>query len=406
MRLMANPPVEPLRLREYVLLMAALFSMVAFSINSILPALPEIASLLVPEDVNRAQLLISSFVIGAGAGQLIFGPLSDAIGRRCSLALGMLLYMLAAFAALWAQSLEALLFWRFIQGLGAAGPRTCGMAMTRDLYEGRQMARVNSMAFTFFVLVPAVAPLIGQWVVMGFGWRHMFTTYILVAIAILTWFLLRQPETLAPERRRPLSPRPTLEAFAIVMKSRVTLLYMGVITFAFAQLIAFISSAQQIFVDVLGAGMKWPVYFAMITVFSAASGLLNARLVMRIGMRRLAQAGFAMQTVLAGLTLTFWCMYEPQGHGALVIFCLWATTLFFLNGLSFGNLNALAIQPLGHVAGTASAIIGALPTVAAMAIAAPIGLAFNGTPLPLMTGVTICSGLALALMQFDRKNDH
>lgn len=406
MRIMTNPPVKPLRLREYVLLMAALFSMVAFSIDSILPALPEIASLLVPEDVNRAQLLISSFVIGAGAGQLIFGPLSDSIGRRCSLALGMLLYMAAAFAALWAQSLEALLFWRFVQGMGAAGPRTCGMAMTRDLYEGRQMARVNSMAFTFFVLVPAVAPLIGQWVVLGFGWRHMFTTYILLAIAILTWFLLRQPETLAPERRRPLSPRPTLEAFAIVMKSRVTLLYMAVITFAFAQLMAFISSAQQIFVDVLGAGAKWPVYFALITIFSAASGLLNARLVMRIGMRRLAQAGFATQTVLAGLTLTIWCMYEPQGNSALIMFCLWASTLFFLNGLSFGNLNALAIQPLGHVAGTASALIGALPTMAAIAIAAPIGLAFNGTPLPLMTGVTICSGLALALMQFDRKNDH
>lgn len=399
------PPVQPLHLREYVLLMAALFSMVAFSIDSIMPALPEIASIMVPDDVNRAQLLISVFVIGAGAGQLIFGPLSDAIGRRWSLTLGMLLYMLAAFAALWAQSLEALLFWRFVQGAGAAGPRTCGMAMTRDLYEGRQMARVNSMAFTFFVLVPAIAPLIGQWVVLGFGWRHMFTTYILVAIAILTWFLLRQPETLPPERRRPLSPRPTFEAFAIVMKTRVTLIYMAVIMFAFAQLMAFISSAQQIFVDVLGAGTKFPLYFALVTVFSAASGMLNARLVMRIGMRRLAQAGFAAQTLLAGATLAFWYGYAPQGPTALIIFCLWATTLFFLNGLSFGNLNALAIQPLGHVAGTASAIIGALPTVTAIAIAAPIGLSFNGTPLPLLVGVTVCSGLALATMRLDRHNN-
>lgn len=388
-----------------MLLMAALFSMVAFSIDSIMPALPEIAALLVPEDVNRAQLLIGSFVIGAGGGQLIFGPLSDSIGRRRSLALGIGLYMLAAFAALWAQSLETLLFWRFVQGAGAAGPRTCGVAMTRDLYEGRQMARVNSMAFTFFVLVPAIAPLIGQWVVLGFGWRHMFTTYILLAIVILTWFLLRQPETLPPERRRPLSLRLTFESFVIVMRNRVTLLYMAVITFAFAQLIAFISSAQQIFVDVLGVGTKFPIYFAIVTIFSAASGFLNARLVMRLGMRRLAQAGFAAQTLLAGITLAVWSIYEPQGGLALFVFCVWATTLFFLNGLSFGNLNALAIQPLGYVAGTASAIIGALPTMAAIAIAAPIGLAFNGTPLPLLTGVTICSGLALLLMQLDRHND-
>ncbi|SEW18002.1 MFS transporter, DHA1 family, bicyclomycin/chloramphenicol resistance protein [Aliiroseovarius sediminilitoris] len=397
-------PQTPLRLREYVLLIAALFSMVAFSIDSILPALPEIGAQLVPDNINKAQLLISAFVIGAGLGQLIFGPLSDSMGRRFSLSMGMLLYMVAAFAAFWAQSLEAILFWRFVQGLGAAGPRTCGMAMTRDLYEGRQMARVNSMAFGFFVFVPAVAPMIGQWIVLGFGWRQMFTAYILLAAAILTWFLVRQPETLPNERRRPLSLRPTLAAFKVVLQTRVTLIYMAIITLAFGQLMAFISSAQQIFVDVLGAGTNFPYYFALVTVFSAFSGFLNAQLVMRLGMRRLALAGFATQTVLASLTLLAWWWLAPQGAFALWLFCGWATTLFFLNGLSFGNLNALAIQPLGHVAGTASAVIGAVPTVAAIAIAAPIGLAFNNTPFPLLIGVTTCSALAWALMQLDRGN--
>ncbi|WP_432450149.1 multidrug effflux MFS transporter [Aliiroseovarius marinus] len=404
MRTRVFPPQQALSLREYVLLMAALFSMVAFSIDSIMPALPQIAAQFVPDDVNRAQLLISSFVIGAGLGQLVFGPLSDTIGRRCSLAAGMVLYMMAAFATLWAQSLESILFLRFVQGMGAAGPRTCGMAMTRDLYEGREMARVNSMAFTFFVLVPAVAPLIGQWVVLGFGWRHMFTTYIIMAALILTWFLTRQPETLPPERRRKLSPGPTITAFKTVLSTRVTLLYMAVITLAFAQLMAFISSAQQVFVDVLGAGTRFPLYFAGVTIFSAISGFLNAQLVMRLGMRKLAQAGFLAQTILAFTTTLFWAVYAPEGSTALWVFCAWATTLFFLNGLSFGNLNALAIQPLGHVAGTASAVIGALPTVGAIAIAAPIGLMFNGTPFPLLIGVTICSGLALGLMQLDRHN--
>ncbi len=388
-----------------MLLMAALFSMVAFSIDSILPALPQIANLLVPDDINKAQLLISAFVIGAGLGQLVFGPLSDSMGRRFSLSMGMLLYMSAAFAAFWAQTLEALLFWRFVQGLGAAGPRSCGLAMTRDLYDGREMARVNSMAFGFFVFVPAIAPMFGQWVVLGFGWRHLFTTYILVSAAILAWVLLRQPETLPTERRRPLSPRPILAAFGVVLSTRVTLIYMGVITLAFGQLMSFITSAQQIFVDVLGAGTNFPYYFAMVTVFSAISGFLNAKLVMRVGMRRLAQAGFAVQTVLATVTLFLWWWFSPEGAWALWLFCGWATTLFFLNGLSFGNLNALAMQPLGHVAGTASAVIGALPTVAAMMIAAPVGLAFNQTPFPLLIGVTVCSTLALTLMQLDRGNN-
>ena len=252
-------PQTPLRLREYVLLIAALFSMVAFSIDSILPALPEIGSQLVPDDINKAQLLISAFVIGAGFGQLVFGPLSDSMGRRFSLSMGMLLYMLAAFAAFWAQTLEAILFWRFVQGLGAAGPRTCGMAMTRDLYEGRQMARVNSMAFGFFVFVPAVAPMIGQWIVQGFGWRQMFTAYILLAAAILTWFLLRQPETLPQERRRPLSLRPTLSAFKVVLQTRVTLIYMAIITLAFGQLMSFISSAD--ICRRIGSWYKLPLLF-------------------------------------------------------------------------------------------------------------------------------------------------
>lgn len=397
-------PKKPLPMAEFIVLLAALFSMVAFSIDSIMPALPEIAAHMVPDNVNRAQLVITTFVIGTGIGQLFFGPLADAYGRRVSMAAGFALYMFAAAAAFNAQSIEALLFWRFVQGLGAAGPRTNAMALTRDLYEGRTMARVNSMAFTFFVLVPAVAPMIGQWVILSFGWRHMFTTYIVLALSILMWFLIRQPETHPVAKRRPMRLKPVVQAFGIVLSSRITLLYMSVITLAFAQLMAYLSSAQQIFVDVLGAGTRFPFYFAMVTILSAVSGALNSALVMRFGMRRLALIGFACQTILATLTLAYWANFNPQGSVALWLFVGWSTTLFFLNGLSFGNLNALAIQPLGHVAGTAAAVIGALPTMLSVLIAAPVGLAFNGSPLPLLIGVTICSSLSVILIQVDRNN--
>lgn len=397
-------PQKPLPMGEFIILLAALFSMVAFSIDSILPALPEIAAHMVPDNVNRAQLVIVAFVVGAGLGQLFFGPLSDAYGRRLSMGAGFVLYMLASAAAYSAHSIEALLFWRFVQGLGAAGPRTNAMALTRDLYEGRTMAKVNSMAFTFFVLVPAVAPMLGQWIILGFGWRHLFTTYALVAFVILAWFLLRQPETHPVEKRRPLRLRPVLEAFVIVFKSKVTLLYMTVILLAFAQLMAYLSSAQQIFVDVLGTGTSFPFYFALVTILSAGSGAINSVLVLRIGMRRLALIGFAAQAVLAALTLGYWAIMAPGGPVALWLFVCWSTTLFFVNGLSFGNLNALAMQPLGHVAGTAAAVIGAVPTMLSVLIAAPIGQAFNGTPIPLLIGVVICSTLSAILIQIDRHN--
>ncbi|MDA5094805.1 multidrug effflux MFS transporter [Aliiroseovarius sp. KMU-50] len=389
---------------EFILLLAALFSMVAFSIDSILPALPEIASHMVPDNVNRAQLVITAFVVGAGLGQLFFGPLADAFGRRLSMASGFALYMFAAAAAFGSQSLEALLFWRFVQGLGAAGPRTNAMALTRDLYEGRTMAKVNSMAFTFFVLVPAVAPLIGQSVILSFGWRHMFTTYVLVAFVILLWFLIRQPETHLPENRRSMRLKPMIETFGIVLSNRTTVLYMMIITLAFGQLMSYLSSAQQIFVDVLGTGTSFPLYFALVTLLSAISGFLNSILVIRFGMRRLALIGFVSQTILASATLLYWSVFAPEGNVALWVFVIWSTSLFALNGLSFGNLNALAMQPLGHVAGTAAALIGALPTMLAVLIAAPVGLAFNGTPEPLLIGVTLCSALSVLLIQTDRKN--
>lgn len=397
-------PQKPLPMGEFILLLAALFSMVAFSIDSILPALPEIAAHMVPDNVNRAQLVVITFVIGTGVGQLFFGPLSDAYGRRMSMASGFALYMVASLAAYTAQSIEMLLFWRFVQGLGAAGPRTNAMALTRDLYEGRTMAKVTSMAFTFFVLVPAIAPMVGQWVILGFGWRHMFTTYTLVALVIILWFLIRQPETHAVEKRRPMRLKPVLEAFAMVFKSKVTLLYMAVIMLAFGQLMAYLSSAQQIFVDVLGTGKAFPFYFALVTILSAASGMLNSVLVVRFGMRRLALIAFAGQTILAVSTLIYWLVMDPTGSVALWLFVLWSTTLFFVNGLSFGNLNALAIQPLGHVAGTAAAVIGAVPTVLSVLIAAPVGLAFNGTPIPLLIGVVACSGFSAVLIQVDRHN--
>lgn len=403
-----TPPDRALPFPELVLLLAALMSMMAFSIDSVLPALPRIGAEMVPADPTRAQLVIAAFVLGTGVGQFFIGPLSDSFGRRLALMLGVGLFVLGALGGRNAGSLDMLLAFRFLQGFGAAGSRTVSQAVTRDLFSGRAQARVSSLIFTFFVIVPAVAPLIGQQIIGLAGWRGLFTTYMAMGLLVLTWFLARQPETLAPENRRPFRITRILAAMREVLMTPVAARYLVVMTLGFGQLMAYISSAQEVYVDALGAGDRFTLYFAMVALISGLSGFLNSRLVMRLGMRKLASWAFGSQLVFAALLWTFWALGTfdalPQPT-RLTIFVLWSVTLFFMNGLTFGNVTALAMEPLGHIAGTAAAVLGALSSVFAVVIAAPIGLAFDGTPKPLMLGVAICSALAFALVWTDRKRE-
>lgn len=398
-------PSRPLPFAELVLLLAALMSMMAFSIDSILPALPELAGRFTPDDVSRAQLVVSAFVLGTGIGQFFIGPFSDSFGRRPALVLGVALFVAGALGARHAGSLEMLLGFRFVQGLGAAASRIVSQAVMRDLFSGRAQARVGSLVFSFFVVVPAVAPLIGQQIIARTGWQGLFTTYGWLGAFVLAWFLLRQPETLPPENRRPFRLGRILTAMWEVLRTPVALRYLIVATLAFGQLMAYISSAQEIYVTALGAGSRFPLYFAGVALISGLSGFLNARLVMRLGMRPMASWAFASQIVFATALWGLWASGAagalPQ-TGQLWLFVLWSVTLFFMNGLTFGNITALAMEPLGHIAGTASAVIGALSSIFAVVIAAPIGLAFNGTPGPLLLGVAICSVLAWGLVWSDR----
>lgn len=398
-------PTRPLPFGELVILLAAVMSMVAFSIDSILPALPTLAERFTPSDPSRAQLVVSAFVFGFGAGQFFVGPFSDSFGRRMALALGVALFIAGALAARHAGSLEALLASRALQGFGAASGRVVSQAVMRDLFSGRAQARVGSVIFSFFVVVPAVAPLIGQQIINLAGWQGLFSTYGWMGAVILLWFLLRQPETLPPGSRRPFRIGRILTAMWEVLRTPVALRYLIVATLAFGQLMAYISSAQEIYVEALGAGTRFPLYFAGVALISSLSGFLNARLVMRLGMRPMARWAFSSQIVFA---TALWALWTSGAASALPqaaqlwLFITWSVTLFFMNGLTFGNITALAMEPLGHIAGTASAVIGALSSIFAVAIAAPVGLAFDGTPGPLMLGVAVCSMLAWGLVWTDR----
>ncbi|MDB4229635.1 multidrug effflux MFS transporter [Paracoccaceae bacterium] len=390
---------------EFIILVSIMFGMIAFGTDTMLPAFPDIAKDLELLNVNKAQLIISSFILGTGLGQLISGPISDTFGRKPIITIGLMIFILACIAAYYAETLEMMLVARFIQGLGISAPRTVTMALIRDLYSGRKMAQVMSLAMAIFVLVPALAPSIGQLLFINFGWRSIYMAFIAFALIGLLWLNLRQPETLPFEQRKKLSSTEFLSAFKVVITNTAVVKYTVTLALGFGALFGYLNSAQQIFVDTLGAGMKFPMYFAIISILAAPASFMNATLVMKYGMKLLATIGFALQIIFALITILIINQDFISMEWLLVIFISWSVIAFFLKGLYFGNLNALAMEPMGEIAGMASAIIGASATMLGILIAIPIGLAFNGTATPVLFGYITCSSLALILMLTKSNNN-
>ena len=384
---------------EFIALMAMLFSMVAFSIDSMLPALPEIAAELSPGAPNRAQLVVTSFMLGLGLGSFVTGPLSDAYGRRVVVMGGIALFIIGAVLAYLARSLELLLLARMFQGLGVAGPRIAPLAMVRDLYEGRRMAQITSFITTVFMLVPALAPSLGALIIAIGGWRGVFVSFVVFALAAGGWLLARQGETLEPAQRRPFRLAPLLLSFREVVANRTARIVLVALTLEFASLVSLLSSTQQVYADVFGRQASFPLWFAATALVAATGTVLNASLVMRLGMRRLVIWAFGAQMLLSAIAGAVFFSGVLQGDAAFALWFGWSASLLFGVGLIMGNLNALAMQPLGHVAGMAASLLSAASTVAGVAIAVPIGLAFDGTPLPLVLGVAGLTGTAWLLIR-------
>lgn len=395
----ARPPANRMGQTEFIVLIAVLFATIAFSIDAMLPALPQIAAELSPDAPNAAQLILTSFVLGMGIGTLFAGPLSDAFGRKPVIVAGAALYCAAALVAYVSPTLEGVLVARLLQGLGSAGPRVVSLALVRDLYKGREMARVVSFAMMIFTLVPAIAPFIGQGIIWLTGWRGIFLAFVIFSGLSLLWFWLRQPETVPPSARRPLNARALRAAFVEVLSHRVVRVSIAVQTLAFACLFATLSATQPIFEQVYDEGDRFPMWFALIALVSGTSSLINARLVVRLGMRRMITTTLAAQVVFSGLMLAAKAggLWPPEL--AFPAHLLWTIGVFFMVGLTIGNLNALGLEPVGHVAGMAASVMGAIATVASVVLAAPVGLMFDGTAYPLMAGVTVFAAIGWALMR-------
>lgn len=383
---------------ELVALIAMMFATIAISMDAMLPALPQIALDLSPDNPNAAQLVLTSFVLGMGLGTFVTGPLSDTFGRKNVVIGGAAVYCVGAAASIYAQSLEFLLVSRLIQGLGAAGPRVVSLAIIRDQFSGREMARLMSFVMMVFTIFPAVAPSLGAFILIFGEWHAIFAAFLVFSIINVIWFGVRMPETLPVEDRRPFSFRAIWAALLEMIAHPMVRLSIAVQCLVFGMLFAMISSVQQIYDITFDQAENFHLWFFMVALLSGCGSLLNARLVIKLGMRRIINAVIAFQIFASSAMLLVY--FSDLGATATFFgFVAWQTSVFFMIGMSIGNLNAIALEPMGHIAGLASSVIGAVSTVAAVMIAAPLGLMFDGTPVPLATGILCLAIIAFALMQ-------
>ncbi|WP_425038773.1 MFS transporter [Primorskyibacter sp. S187A] len=389
---------------EFVALMAMLAATVAFSIDAMLPALTNMGQELSPQAPDRAALVVTAFIGGMGLGTLFTGPLSDAYGRRPVMFWSSALFMSAAAYAMFAQSLEALLIARFVQGIGAAGPRIVAMAIIRDKYQGREMARLLSFVMIVFALVPVLAPTMGAGLIAIMGWRGIFGAFVVFSFLTKLWLYLRQPETLTADIQRPfrlgLIWDGLREMWAIPMV-RLSILTQ---TCAFGMLFGMLSSVQLIYDQTFDAGHTFHLWFGFVALVSASSGALNASLVQRFGMRAIIMVMFMVSASLSLLLALIWPWLSPEWQFGT--FVAWQILIFFQAGMTIGNLNALGLEPLGHIAGLAASVMGAIATLGAAIVAAPLGIAFDGTPVPLAWGLGLlaiaCTAMTLRMRKLER----
>lgn len=380
--------------REFTILMACLMSIVAISIDALLPALGIISQDLQLSDSNRAQFTISLIFAGMAVGQLIAGPLSDALGRKPILFAGISLYFVGSLLCYFAPSFEMLLIGRLVQGLGVSGPYVSAVSIVRDKYAGRDMAQIMSVIMMIFILVPAVAPSLGQGILLVASWRSIFLLYIGYALGIGIWIYLRLEETLHPQYRVPMRMAAFAHGVREVLSNRTTAGYMICMGLCFGSFIGYLNSSQQIFMVQFAVGENFALYFGGLALVLGVASLLNSRFVQRLGMRYICHR--AMATIVL-TSLAFRGLHEVT-EITLPMFIAYMATLFFSFGLMFGNLNAIAMEPMGHIAGMASAITGAVSSIISLTLGSYIGQQYDNTLIPVATGFTVLGALALITM--------
>ena len=377
-----NPKEETSEPGEFVVMIAGLMALNALAIDIMLPALDDISAFYTLQNANDQQLVIYAYIFGFGAPQLIWGPLSDSFGRRPVLFVALTGYTIAGLGCILAGSFSQLLALRFVQGVFASGARVVAVSVVRDRFAGRSMARIMSLVMTIFMVVPILAPGIGQLILFVAPWEWIFGALTIFGGFMLAWTFLRLPETLPDAARRPLNLGSSAQSYVDVFRSRVTTGYMVASGVIFGSLFAFIGSVEQVFTEVFGKEEDFVIWFAIIALGLSGANFINSQLVERFGMRRISQIALIGFISVAVLLLT---LMQTVGEVFLIFFPLFML-MFACFGLIGPNFNALAMEPLGKMAGTGSAAYGFATTTFSSLLGWMIGSQYNGTSIPLLAG--------------------
>jgi MFS transporter, DHA1 family, multidrug resistance protein len=387
-----SPRHLPMRFAEFVMVTAGLMALIALATSTMLALLAEIGKTFGVE-ITATQSVLTAFFIGFSVGQFLIGPVSDRFGRRPILLGGVTLYLVATALCIFAQSFETLLIARFMQGLGVAAPRVITVSVVRDCYSGRRMASVMSLAMTALMVIPVVAPAFGQLVVLALPWRWIFVFLGLYGLAVMVWMYLRLPETLAPENKRSLQPLSILSAARQALTTRQSLGYMLATGCAQGFLLATLYAAPQVMGELLGMGHYFTIAFGIVAAAMSFGQFLNSRLVGRFGMRLLSHSMIVVGT-LASILLLVLARADAVGIVSYTLFMCLCNALFMA---ASSNFNALAMEPQGRIAGTASSLFGSMTTMLQAMIAHTIGQAYDGSMIPLAGGMAAC-GIAIIVI--------
>jgi len=381
---------------EFIIIMASLMSLASLSIDALLPGLNDIADAIGISDAKNNQLLITMIFLGMGFGQLISGPLSDSLGRKPVIYIGFSIFAFSSLLCILSTSMEMMIVGRILQGIGLSAPRTISMAMIRDRFVGDYMAKVMSFVTVIFIIAPVVAPSFGKLMLDNFGWEAIFSSQLIFGLFVVIWLWQRQPETLQKESRKKMKLSLFTDGIKEFTKHKQSVVFTFMSGFILSSFMVYLSSSQQIFQEQYGLIEEFPYIFSGIAIVIGLATFLNGTFVMRFGMLKLASS-FTLALTLISLVYVF--LYYGEPNPSLAILIIFFVMMLFCIGFIFGNINALAMQPIGHIAGIGAAIFGFTGTVMAVPIATFIGRFIDVTALPLFAGFAICGSISLLLIQ-------